>query len=227
MDICGNQIYFLGHSGFLITSFEGKNLYIDPYKISEGLPKADIILITHSHYDHCSLEDISKIVRKGTIICVPADAQSKITKLENIEMQILELGDIIEFGKIKVETFPSYTINKKFHPKSENWFGFIIKIRDLILYHAGDCDKIPEMEKLTGYGKKENTFVCMLPVSGQYVMDYEEAFDVAEMLNPSYVFPIHYGAGVVGTIEDANKFVERCKKIGLNAIILEKYNGKN
>ena len=221
MEIKGIKIDFLGHDGFLITA-KGERIAIDPYNISNNVGKADLILITHSHYDHCSIKDISKLSRQGTVIAVPAYAQSKITKIKGVEMQIIEVGDEFAFGNIKIEALPAYNVNKKFHPKKEGWLGYIIKINDVIIYHSGDCDRIPEMEKLTGYGKHGNTFVVLLPVSGTYVMTAEEAAEVASILNADLAIPMHYGAGVAGTIKDAERFVEICKEKGINAMILEK-----
>lgn len=216
------EIDFLGHAGFLIIDGKGKRIVIDPYNISEKVDKVDLILITHSHYDHCSVKDISRLVRDGTMIVVPPDVQSKITKVENVEMQIVEVGDCLELKGIKIEAVAAYNVNKDYHPKREGWLGYVLKIGDVIIYHAGDSDKIPEMKKLTGYGKHGIEFVIFLPVSGKYVMDAEEAAEVASFLSPNLAIPMHYGAGVAGTIEDAERFVELCKDLGLRAEILEK-----
>ena len=221
MDIENIKINFLGHSGFLIE-IHNKKIAIDPYNLSTNSEKADYILITHSHYDHCSIKDIEKISKEGTIIIIPPDAQSKITKIKNVHMEIIEVGDEITLGKIKIEAFPAYNLNKNFHEKKEGWMGFIIKGESIIIYHSGDCDKIPEMERLTGYGKKGNTFIAILPVSGKYVMNPEEASEAAEIIKADINIPMHYGSGVIGTIEDAKTFVELCEKKGLKAQILEK-----
>lgn len=221
MKIKDAEIAFLGHSGFQIT-YQNKIIAIDPYNVSENLQKADIILITHSHYDHCSIKDIEKLAKKGTIIVVPADAQSKITKVDGVEMQIIESNDEIKFENIKIEAVPAYNTNKQFHPKSEGWLGFLIKFNNTIIYHSGDTDKIPEMEKLTGYGKKGCQFITLLPVSGTYVMDADEAAEVASLLSPHLAIPMHFGAGVAGTIDDAKRFVELCEKANVKAKILEK-----
>ncbi|MBI5804252.1 MBL fold metallo-hydrolase [Candidatus Pacearchaeota archaeon] len=222
MEWKGNTVRFLGHSGFLITSSSGKLIAIDPYNISSNLFKADIILITHSHYDHCSIKDIEKISKSGTKIIVPADAQSKVNKIKDVEMEIVESGDEIKLANLKICAVPAYNIGKKFHPKSEGWLGYIIDLDGVVFYHAGDSDMIPEMKNLTGYGKRDNDFIVLLPVSGEYVMNYEEAAEVASLLSPDFAIPMHYGAGVVGTIEDAEKFVELCRDKGIEAGILEK-----
>lgn len=222
MKIKEGELEFLGHSGFLITTAKGKKIAIDPYNVSEKVPKADLILITHVHHDHCSIQDIKKISKKGTTIITPADAQSKITKVNDVRMEIIEVGDEIKWNDIKIEAIPAYNPEKEFHPKKEGWMGFVIKMKETIIYHAGDTDKIPEMEKLTGYGKHGNEFITLLPVSGHYVMDSNEAAEVAEILSPHLAIPMHYGAGVAGTIEDAEKFVELCHNKKINAKILEK-----
>src|SRR3989344_9559855 len=103
MQIKDIALDFLGHSGFLIKCKDGKVIAIDPYNISDNIGKADIILITHSHYDHCSIKDIEKLSKDGTKIVVTADSQSKINKLKNIEIQIIESGDELEFNNIKIE----------------------------------------------------------------------------------------------------------------------------
>ena len=221
MQINNINLEFLGHSGFLIET-ETEKIAIDPYNVSDKVPKVDLILITHSHFDHCSIKDIEKISKDGTTIVVTADAQSKITKINNIEMQIVESGEEVKFGNVKIETIPAYNVEKDFHPKREGWLGYIIKFEDVIVYHAGDTNKIPEMKKLTGYGKHGNEFVALLPVSGTYTMDADEAVEVASLISPDLSIPMHYGAGVAGTLEDAEKFVHNCKKLGLKAQILEK-----
>jgi len=226
MDVKGVKIEFLGHSGFVFTAHSGKRIAIDPFKIPSNMEKVDMVLITHSHYDHCSIEDLQKIIKQGTEIVIPADAQSKITKLEGIKMQIIEPGDELTFGSIKVEAMPAYNTNKfrvpgeVYHPKREGWMGFLIKFKEVIIYHSGDTDKIPEMSRLTGYGKHGNEFVALLPVSGKYVMTAEEAAEVASSISPDIAIPMHFGAGVAGTREDAERFVELCKEKGLKAEIL-------
>lgn len=224
MELDGVKIDYLGHSGFLFSCIINGNerrIAIDPFNISDNLGKADVILITHSHYDHCSIKDIEKLSRKGTIIVLPADAQSKITRIEGVEMQVIELGDILEIGNIRVEAVPAYNLNKEFHPKKSRWFGYIIKIKQIAIYHAGDTDKISEMEKLTGYGRHDTTFVALLPISGNYVMSADEAAEAAGLIKPNLAIPMHYGS-IAGTIEDAKRFAELCKEKGIPAQILEK-----
>ncbi len=221
------NLYFLGHDGFLIEYLD-KRIFIDPFKLSNNdkIGKADLILITHSHYDHCSIEDISKIVKEGTEIVIPIDCQSMLNRLENVKIRIATTGIKMKALGINVYPFPAYNIGKKFHPKDENWMGFILKFGDVIIYHAGDTDKIPEMDFLPNLAQEEEKVVALLPVSGVYVMNSEEAASVAEIIKPYLAIPMHYDAGVVKNgkdeISDAEKFVSLCKDNGINAEILKK-----
>jgi len=226
MEINGVKIEWLGHSGFIIQCRCGgeKKIAIDPYNISERAVenKADIILITHSHYDHCSIKDIERLVKQGTVIVCPADVESKITRIEGVQMEVIESGDEIVVGNVRIEAIPAYNVSKDFHTKKDFWIGYLIKACDAVVYHAGDTDKISEMEKLTGYGKKENNFVALLPVSGTFTMTAEEAAEAAALIKPDVAVPMHYGSGVAGTKQDADLFVKLCKEKGVNAEILEK-----
>ena len=214
------ELNWLGHSGFLINN-HGKNIYIDPYNLSKSEPKADVILITHSHYDHCSIVDIEKIAHAGTIVILPPDCQSKITKLENVEMQIMIPGDEITVTGIKVQAVPAYNKSSEFHTKSEEWNGYVLKFDKVIIYHAGDTDFIDEMQKLSGYGKQGNEFIALFPVGGNVTMNSSEAANAAGMLKPMLAIPMHYGA-IVGGKADAEMFVKLCREKGVRAEMLEK-----
>ena len=214
------ELKWLGHSGFFIKN--SRVIYIDPYNIKEGMEKADIILITHSHYDHCSVADIEKIVQDGTKIVMTADCQSKITRFNvPIKMEIVEPEKELDLGDIKISAIPAYNSDKHFHPKDENWVGYLLKINNLIIYHAGDTDLIPEMQKLTGYKQPGKEFVALLPIGGRFTMNVEEAAEAAKLIKPTIAIPMHYGS-VVGTNEDAQEFKELCEENNIRCEILEK-----
>lgn len=217
MKIGGVELNWLGHSGFLIEN--SKRIYIDPYNVCEGLPKADLILLTHDHQDHCSIADIQKIITPTTKIIAPADCQSKVLKFDSFIMQTIEVGDSVDFGQINITAFPAYNIDKHFHPKDSKLVGYLIRLGDFLIYHSGDTDVIPEMQNLTGFNQK---LIALLPVGGRYTMCAEEAAEAAKIIKPFLAIPMHYGSGVAGTFEDAKEFVELCELEGVDAKILEK-----
>ena len=220
MKIKDIELKWLGHAGFLIEN--RKIIYIDPYNIKDGLPFADMVFITHSHYDHCSVPDLGKIVKEGTKIIAPADCQSKIAKFDvPIDMILIEPGQELEIGDLKVYALHSYNVDKHFHPKEEDWVGYVIKTDGVIIYHAGDTDIIPEMQKLTGYRQQEKEFVALLPVGGRYTMSAEEAAEAAKIIKPTLAIPMHWGS-LIASEKEAQEFVDLCKENGIRAEILEK-----
>lgn len=199
--LIGNvKLDWLGHSSFKITN--KKVIYIDPYNVPPD-EKADIILITHGHSDHCSLEDIKGIVKDGTIILIPPDCQSKLSDIQGIDIHLVKPGKKIGAFGIIVEAVPAYNLNKNFHEKSNEWVGYIINTDGKRIYHAGDTDFIPEMKEL------KEIDVALLPVGGTYTMDAKEAAEAANTIKPKLAIPMHYGS-IVGSEEDAKKFKELC-----------------
>ena len=237
MKIGNTELRWLGHDGFLIKnsapleypdkpssklSTGGKIIYIDPFKIGDDCEKADMIFITHAHYDHCSVEDMAKIVKEGTKIIMPADCQSKINRFDvPVKTEIVEENHEMEIDGIKVCTLPAYNIDKHFHPRDAGGLSYLIKFDDLLIYHAGDTDLIPEMQKLTGYKQEGKDFVALLPVSGRFVMTAEEAAEAAKLIKPTLAIPMHYGA-IIGNEDDAREFKELCEENGIKAEIMEK-----
>lgn len=212
------EINWLGHSGFLILN--SKIIYIDPFKIKDGLPKADVVLLTHGHYDHCSVEDLEKIIKEGTrIFCTP-DCQSKVTRFDTpIRMQLVSPGEEYDLGTVKISTIASYNVDKPFHSKDENLVGYLIKMNDCIIYHSGDTDKIPEMEKLTGFNGRE--FIALISIGGRFTMDVNEAHEAVKLIKPSVVIPMHWGS-IIGTRDEALEFKELCEADGFRVEILAK-----
>ena len=185
------NIKWLGHASFKIT--EGKTIYIDPWNLRKK-DEADIILVTHPHYDHLSVGDISKIQTEETVIVTTADGAEKLKG--NIKR--VKPGDLLTVKEVKIEVVPAYNIGKNFHPKENGWVGFIIEVGGKRIYHSGDTDFIPEMEKI-------KVDVALLPIGGTYTMSAEEAVKAAKAINPKVAIPMHYG-DIVGSIEDAERF---------------------
>lgn len=185
---------WLGHDTFKIES-GGKVIYTDPFQLKGSLPKADLILVTHEHYDHCSPEDIAKIAKESTVIVTSA---SCAVKLSGKNIRVVKPGDRLNELGVDIEAVPSYNTNKKFHPQANGWVGYIFNVDGKKIYIAGDTDHIPEMK---GY----RCDIALLPVSGTYVMTAEEAAKAAEDINPKIAVPMHY-ASIVGTEDDAERF---------------------
>ena len=194
------NLKWLGHASFKITS-SSSVIYIDPFKINESEP-ADIIIITHAHFDHFSPEDIFKIAKQNTVIVATPDCAAKISG--NYIFKKIIAGQNISLGNIKIEAVPAYNTNKSFHPKGNSWIGVIITADGKRVYHAGDTDFISEMKQL------KNIDIALLPVSGTYVMTAEEAAMAANLIMPKVAVPMHYGS-IVGTENDAARFKELCR----------------
>jgi len=185
------KIQWLGHDGFRIDA--EKTIYFDPYEITGG-PKADLVFISHEHFDHCSPEDVARIQGSDTVIITEKDSAKKLTG----DVRVLKPGEALTLDDIKVQAVPSYNTDKAFHPKANNWLGFVVEIEGVKVYHAGDCDFIPEMKDL-------EVDIAFLPVSGTYVMTAEQAVEAALAINPKLAIPMHYGA-IVGDEQDAVSF---------------------
>ena len=193
------NIEVLLHSSIRIN--KGKVIYIDPYNINKNYNDADLIFITHSHFDHYSPEDIEKIKKEDTVIIAPQDLSSRIQNegfaQENII--IVSPNKTYETKGIKFETVPAYNVGKQFHPKSNEWVGYILELDGIRYYIAGDTDANED-------NKKVKCDVAFVPIGGTYTMTAIEAAEFINEIKPKLAVPIHYGL-IVGTDADASKFV--------------------
>lgn len=188
------NIIWLGHATFKIVN--KKVIYIDPWKVKEK-DSADIILVSHSHFDHLSIEDVEKVRGEGGIVVTTSDSASQLSG----DVRTLAPGAKINIDDILIEGVPSYNIGKDFHPRNNNWLGFIITVNGKRIYYAGDTDVTPEMKMLT------NIDIALLPVGGTYTMTCKEAADAANAFKPKIAVPYHWG-DIVGSKSDAEKFKE-------------------
>jgi L-ascorbate metabolism protein UlaG (beta-lactamase superfamily) len=194
-----DKIKWLGHDGFEIRT-NGITLVIDPFQVRTG-GEADIILVTHAHYDHCSPEDIAKFIKPSTVIVTEPESAAKIADQKLCDdVRSMAPGDRLTVKEILIEAVPAYNTNKNFHPKEKNWLGFIITVDGERVYHAGDTDLIPEMKDL-------KVDIALLPVSGTYVMTAPEAVEAAKQIRPKVAVPMHFNA-IVGSKADAEAFKE-------------------
>jgi L-ascorbate metabolism protein UlaG (beta-lactamase superfamily) len=199
-----DSLEWLGHAGFRLQVGQA-TVYIDPYRVDSG-PEADLILITHGHYDHFSPRDVERLSHERTILVGPAAVA------ERVSGRVLSVtpGELVEdelVRGIEVATVAAYNTSKRdqdgkvFHPREAGWLGYDLNVRGERLYHSGDTDVIPEMDSVTGVD------VALLPVSGTYVMTAGEAAEAARRIQPRVAVPMHWGEHI-GTREDAESFAE-------------------
>ena len=200
------KIHWLGHSSFRIQ--DELVVYIDPWKIASRALSADIILITHSHYDHLSREDIDRICASHTEILIPDSCKGTFGQ----EAHVISPGESVVIKGIKIDAVKAYNISSGFHPGENNWLGYVVHFPDGTLYHAGDTDHIPEMNEL-------DVDIALLPVGGIFTMAPEEAVEAALAVNASIAVPMHWG-DVSGKRTSAELFVKLATARGLDARIM-------
>ena len=215
------KLHWLGHDSFLIEA-KGKNIYIDPFKISKSsIPIADVIITTHEHFDHCNPDQISQISNKDTILIGPDSTQDLLKEkvLMKKEVRILNVGDSIEVDGIKITAIPAYNIHRfrepgiPFHPVDNGHIGPILDIDGTTIYHSGDTDLIPEMK-----GLKPD--IALIPVSGTYVMDVDEAMAAARDIGAKITVPMHVGRGI-GEISYTLQFKDLLTEMRVEVLELE------
>lgn len=182
-----------------------KVLYFDPFQIREENHRADIVLVTHSHYDHFDPESISKIAKDGTVYVVPASMEKELRgAVREGELITVNPGDVVETGGIRIQAVPAYNRLKPFHPKRNQWVGYVVTMDGIRYYVAGDTDAVPELEKIS-------CDVALVPIGGTYTMTAKEAAKLINAIGPKTAIPIHYGS-IVGKKEDAEIFREHVTK---------------
>ena len=206
-----------GHDTF---SLEGDiKIYFDPYKIAEKT-EANLILISHNHFDHLSLEDLKKISTNKTTIVTANECLNKITGISYKEKIGIMPGENRMISGIRIRAVNAYNIDKinpdtkkPFHPKEDNKIGFLINIKGISIYHTGDSDLIPEMSDL-------RPDILLIPVSGTYVMTAKEAAQATETIKPKIAIPMHYGT-IVGSENDATEFKNLVKSCEVRILTKE------
>lgn len=190
------NIQVLTHSSIKITG--ETTIYIDPFRIVDAAHDADIILITHSHFDHFSPEDIAMIVKSDTIVVVPKSMEEQAADISCGQLITVEPKDQKQLGGISVETIPAYNPLKPFHPKGNGWVGYLIETEGMKIYVAGDTD-------ITGESKEVSCDVAMVPIGGFYTMDAKKAAELVNIIRPKVAIPTHYGS-VAGSQSDEEVF---------------------
>jgi len=215
------NITWLGHDGYLIEKGP-LTAYIDPFKLNDSAVKpASIVLVTHEHFDHCSIEDLRKVVNDRTVIVCPNECMSAMSKVEPGEVVTMRPGDTKHVRGIVITAVVAYNTNKYrdeatktfYHPKEDEKLGYLLTFGEVVIYHAGDTDETPEMKEIT-------CDLALLPVSGTYVMTVEEAVKAAKVIKPKIAIPMHYGS-IVGSEGDAARFKKLLDGSGIRVEILK------
>jgi len=196
----GIKVHWLGHDSFVLEG--SKTIIIDPFQ-AKGNFKADLLLISHEHYDHLSPEDIRRFTTPATRLVAPKVCEAGLSGFK-LQKTFLAPDSRFEVLGTTIETIPAYNLNKfrtpgeVFHPRRDGRVGFIVTLDNIRFYHAGDSDATPEMKSL-------KVDVAFLPVSGTYVMTAEEAAEACAQMKPEVAVPMHFNK-IVGTRADAERF---------------------
>ena len=181
-----------------------KIIYVDPFNVNENYMDADIIFITHDHYDHYDEESIDKIKKKDTKIIIPKSLLEKAKmRFEEDNIIVVLPDETYEVEGITFKTVRAYNKEKKFHPRDKDWVGYIITLNKVRYYIMGDTDDTPEARSVT-------CDVLFVPIGGIYTMNKEEALEYTNYIEPLVAVPIHYGM-VSGTHKDAEYFISNLK----------------
>ncbi len=182
----GDILFWVGHACFYVKA-NGLNIFIDPFRVPTQLKeKADLLLITHAHFDHCNKDDIEKVVKKDTVMI---SSQGCLEEKGYKDVITSKPGFRYDFKGIRIEAVPAYNIVEErlnYHPKANNWVGYVLDINGTRIYHAGDTDFIKEMRDLKGLD------AALLPIGGTYVMSVDEAIDAGREINAKSTVPMHY-----------------------------------
>ena len=202
-----DSLHWLGHDAFRVDG--PPVIYVDPFQLSGKPPAADIILITHAHFDHMSVDDVAKIRKPSTVIVGPKEVAEKLPGT-----RLIAAGGSLTLDGVSVRAIPAYNPAKRFHPRNAGYVGYVFTVGGVTYYHAGDTDEIPEMAAL-------KPDVAMLPVSGTYVMTATEAAAAARAIKPKVVVPMHYGS-IIGSDADAKQLAELLQGSQIQVVIKTK-----
>ncbi len=191
-------VRWFGHDAICIQG--SVTVWFDPYELPVSAPVADLILISHEHFDHCSPQDVAKIRGAHTEIVTDKASANKLSG----NIRVVQPGDRVTVAGVSIEVYPAYNVDKTFHPKQAGMLSFVVTLDGVRYYHAGDTDVIPEMVSI-------RADVAFLPVSGTYVMTAAEAVKAARMIKPRVAVPMHYGS-IVGAASDAKTFMEALER---------------
>ena len=175
-------------------------LYFDPFRITDARKDADIVFITHPHFDHFSPADIARVCKPETVFIAPESMAAELKAAGITEPVLMKPGESKTISGIAVETVPAYNISKQFHPKQNGWLGYIVTVGGKRIYAAGDTDATKEAAAV-------QCDIALIPIGGTYTMNPAEAAELVNRMRPQIVIPIHYGT-IVGNPGDGAAFAK-------------------
>jgi len=187
------RIEWLGHASFRINGTP--LIYIDPWRVARNTFHADVILVTHDHYDHCSPADVEKLRESETVVVTNRMASALLN-----DATVLRPWQVLNVNRACIKAIPAYNSH---HPKDFEGLGFVISLDQYDIYYAGDTDLIPEMSMV-------RPDIAILPIGGRQTMDVDDAVEAVRRLRPRWVIPSHWGTlSEGGTPVDVRLFTER------------------
>ncbi|MBR5046709.1 MAG: MBL fold metallo-hydrolase [Eubacterium sp.] len=194
------EVQVLAHSSIRIKN--GMTVYFDPFHVKEEYHDADIIFVTHNHFDHYSPEDIAKVKNKTSVLVCPSAMEACLLSsgIGDEYIELVEPGDSLEINDVRIDVVPAYNVGKAFHPRENRWVGYIVTMNGTRYYVAGDTDSNADVMQV-------HCDVALLPVGGTYTMTAEEAAKLAVKIQPEVAIPTHYG-DIVGDPQDGARFIE-------------------
>jgi L-ascorbate metabolism protein UlaG (beta-lactamase superfamily) len=207
-----DRFVWFKQSGYLWRG-EGLTVYIDPWGVTQPDP-ADVLFLTHAHFDHFSPEDIQRVRKEGTKIVAPRDVADELTG----DITVVAPGDSLEVAGVRAQVVPAYNIAEdrlEFHPRANGWVGYVLTLGPNTYYHAGDTDHLPELEAISAD-------VAFLPVGGTFTMDAVQAAGLAKTLRPQLAVPMHYGyVAEAGSPSDAERFATEADPVKVQILTPE------
>lgn len=160
---------------------DGLEIHVDPIRVSDD-SRADVILLTHPHYDNFSEADIDRVRTPRTVVVAPASMK----KLLEDGDHFMRPGDMLQLEGLDILAVPAHNVGKRFHRPEQGWLGYVFTVGGVTYYHAGDTDFLPAMADI-------RCDVAFLPCGGHYTMGPEDAARAAAACGAAVVVPIHWG----------------------------------
>jgi L-ascorbate metabolism protein UlaG (beta-lactamase superfamily) len=173
----------------------GVEVHVDPLGVDED-SEADLVLLTHPHFDNFSEEDIERVRGEQTVLVAPASMKKQLEGADHL----MRPGDMLQLDGFDVLAVPAHNVNKKFHTSDHGWLGYVFTVGGTTFYHAGDTDFLPSMSGI-------RCDVAFLPVGGHYTMGVEDAARAGAACGAEIIVPIHWG-DAHGTDADVTRLRE-------------------